>query len=193
MTSFFHLLRPAIFALDAETAHKTTIRLLGAMPAANPPVADPMLAVRLAGLEFPNPVGLAAGFDKDAQVPRQMLGFGFGFVEVGTLTPLPQAGNPRPRLFRLKEDEAVINRMGFNNGGQEDALARLRQINRKGGIIGVNIGANKDAADRIADYATGVRRMAMVADYLTINISSPNTPACAPCRTRAHWLNCLPG
>lgn len=193
MKSLFNLLRPAIFALDAETAHKTTIRLLGAMPAASPPVADQVLAVRLAGLDFPNPVGLAAGFDKDAQVPRQMLGFGFGFVEVGTLTPLPQTGNPRPRLFRLREDEAVINRMGFNNGGQIDALARLQRINRKGGIIGVNIGANKDATDRIADYATGVRQMAMVADYLTINISSPNTPGLRALQDKGALVELLAG
>ncbi len=134
-----------------------------------------MLSTRVAGLDFPNPVGLAAGYDKDAEVPVEMLGTGFGFVEVGTLTPLPQDGNPTPRLFRLVEDRAVINRMGFNNGGQEAALPRLRAVQGRG-LIGVNIGANKDAVDRIADYATGVRRMAPVASYLTVNISSPNTP-----------------
>jgi dihydroorotate dehydrogenase len=121
-------------------------------------------------------VGLAAGFDKDAEVPDAMLGLGFGFVEVGTLTPLSQAGNPRPRLFRLAEDRAVINRMGFNNGGQASALERLLKRAERPGIVGVNIGANKDAADRIADYANGVRVMAPVASYLTVNISSPNTP-----------------
>jgi dihydroorotate dehydrogenase len=128
----------------------------------------------VAGLDFPNPVGLAAGFDKDAQVYRQMLGFGFGFVEVGTLTPLPQAGNPKPRLFRLAEDRAVINRLGFNNGGLEAAKARL--AGKRGGIVGVNVGANKESADRVADYAQAVRAMAPLADYITVNISSPNTP-----------------
>ena len=193
MTRFFPLLRPAIFALDAETAHKSTIRLLSCLPAGAPPALDPMLSVSVAGLHFPNPVGLAAGFDKDAQVPRQMLGMGFGFVEVGTLTPLPQAGNPRPRLFRLKEDEAVINRMGFNNGGQMDALKRLQRIKGKSGIIGVNIGANKDATDRIQDYATGVRNMAGVASYLTINISSPNTPGLRALQDRGALEELLAG
>jgi dihydroorotate dehydrogenase len=121
-------------------------------------------------------VGLAAGFDKNAEVHAQMLGFGFGFVEVGTLTPLPQGGNPKPRLFRLVEDEAVINRLGFNNGGIEAAKARLARRRRGGGIVGVNVGANKDSADRVADYARAVREMAPLADYITVNISSPNTP-----------------
>ena len=131
--------------------------------------------MRVAGIDFPSPVGLAAGFDKDADVPDAMLGLGFGFVEVGTVTPLPQAGNPRPRLFRLVEDEGVINRMGFNNRGQAAALERLAARKRRG-IVGVNLGANKDSADRIADYVAGVANMAAAADYLTINISSPNTP-----------------
>jgi dihydroorotate dehydrogenase len=121
-------------------------------------------------------VGLAAGFDKDAEVYAHMLGFGFGFVEVGTITPLSQAGNPRPRLFRLAEDRAVINRMGFNNAGLEAAARRLRPRRRGRGIVGVNVGANKDSADRIADYAAGIAAMAPLADYLTVNISSPNTP-----------------
>jgi dihydroorotate dehydrogenase len=171
----YPLLRPFIFRLDAERAHLLSLDLLDRFPARRAPKADPRLAVRVAGLDFPTPVGLAAGYDKDARVPDAMLGLGFGFVEVGTLTPLPQAGNPKPRLFRLPEDHAVINRMGFNNGGQDTALTRLATRTRRG-IVGVNVGANKDAADRIADYATGVRRMAPVADYLTINISSPNTP-----------------
>ena len=170
----YPLLRSAIFALDAERAHRLTIAALRLKPAGAPPAPDPMLASRVAGLDFPNPLGLAAGFDKDAEVFAPMLGLGFGFVEVGTLTPRPQQGNARPRLFRLTEDEAVINRMGFNNGGQQAALARLAGRGR--GIVGVNIGANKDSEDRIADYAAGVRTMAKVADYLTINISSPNTP-----------------
>ncbi len=135
---------------------------------------DAILSSRVAGIDFPSPVGLAAGFDKDGDVPRAMLGFGFGFVEIGTLTPLPQAGNPKPRLFRLAEDEAVINRMGFNNGGQVAAHARLK--NFSGGVLGVNIGANKDSVDRIGDYVAGVTMMSDVATYLTVNISSPNTP-----------------
>lgn len=173
--TLYPLLRPLAFALDAETAHRATIGALKLLPAARPAAPDPVLAIRVAGLDFPNPVGLAAGFDKDAEAFAPMLGFGFGFVEVGTLTPRPQAGNPQPRLFRLVEDLAVINRMGFNNHGQEAARRRLER-RAKGGIVGVNIGANKDSADRIADYAAGVRAMAPVADYLTVNISSPNTP-----------------
>lgn len=173
--SFFALVRPLVFALDPERAHRLTVAALGLMPVRALPPPDPALAVTVAGLAFPSPVGLAAGFDKDAEVPDAMLGLGFGFVEVGTITPLAQTGNPKPRLFRLSEDEAVINRMGFNNHGQEAALARLTARKRRG-IVGVNIGANKDATDRIADYARGVRTMAPVADYLTINISSPNTP-----------------
>jgi len=174
--SIYTLARPLLFTLDAERAHRATIRMLRLKPAGTRPESDPRLHTRVAGLDFPNPVGLAAGFDKDAQVPDQMLGLGFGFVEVGTLTPFPQAGNPRPRLFRLVEDSAVINRLGFNNGGQAAAHERLLRRNARPGIVGVNIGANKDAADRIADYANGVQVMAGVARYLTINVSSPNTP-----------------
>ncbi|HEX2762508.1 MAG TPA: quinone-dependent dihydroorotate dehydrogenase [Allosphingosinicella sp.] len=170
----YPLLRPVLFTLDAERAHRLTVAALKALPARKPSPADPILASTVAGLTFPNPVGLAAGFDKDAEVWRQMLGFGFGFVEVGTLTPRPQDGNARPRLFRLAADRAVINRMGFNNRGQAAALPRLHA--RRTGLVGVNIGANKDSADRIADYVAGVRATAPVADYLTVNISSPNTP-----------------
>jgi dihydroorotate dehydrogenase len=173
--SFYSLIRPLLFTLDAEPAHRATIAALKLVPRHEAPTPDPVLGTTVAGLRFPNPIGLAAGFDKDAEVPNALFGLGFGFVEVGTLTPLPQTGNAKPRLFRLNEDRAVINRMGFNNGGQLDALRRLSQRLRAG-ILGVNIGANKDSADRIADYATGVRAMAGVADYLTINISSPNTP-----------------
>lgn len=172
--ALYPLVRPLAFALDAERAHRLTIQALKRLPAARPPQADPVLGVEVAGLSFPNPVGLAAGFDKDAEVWRQMLGYGFGFVEVGTLTPRPQAGNEKPRLFRLAEDRAVINRMGFNNRGQADAAPRL--AGQRPGLVGVNIGANKDSEDRIADYAAGVRAMLGVADYLTVNISSPNTP-----------------
>lgn len=173
--SLYSLARPLIFCLDAERAHKLSIAALKALPPRRPPAFDPRLSTEVAGLRFPSPVGLAAGYDKDAEVFDAMLGLGFGFVEVGTLTPLAQPGNPRPRMFRLVEDAAVINRLGFNNGGQEAALFRLK-ARRGGGIVGVNIGANKDSPDRIRDYAEGVRRMAPVADYLTVNISSPNTP-----------------
>ena len=174
--SLYPILRPFAFALDAETAHRATIATLKRMPRRKPPRFDPALTTSVAGLGFPSPVGLAAGFDKDAEVASAMLGLGFGFVEVGTLTPRPQRGNPRPRLFRLVEDQAVINRMGFNNRGQADALARLARRDRSRGIVGVNVGANKDSSDRIADYVAGVRTMTPVADYLTVNISSPNTP-----------------
>jgi dihydroorotate dehydrogenase len=181
--ALYPLLRPLIFALDAERAHRLTIAALKLLRAGRPPEPDPVLATRVAGLAFPNPVGLAAGFDKDAEVFAPLLGLGFGFVEVGTLTPLQQEGNARPRLFRLAEDRAVINRMGFNNGGQ--AAARARLARRGPGIVGVNVGANKESADRIRDYAAGVRAMAAVADYLTINVSSPNTPGLRALQGRA--------
>jgi dihydroorotate dehydrogenase len=173
--SLYSLARPLLFALEPERAHHLAFTALKAMPA-RPAAHDPRLAVEVAGLTFPSPVGLAAGLDKDALAPDAFLALGFGFVEVGTVTPLPQAGNPQPRLFRLAEDAAIINRMGFNNRGQAAALERLKARVGRPGIVGVNIGANKDAADRIADYAAGVARMAPVASYLTINISSPNTP-----------------
>ncbi len=175
--SLYSLLRPLVFRLDAERAHRLTIRALKLQPAGRPPAPDKLLTMRVAGLDFPNPIGLAAGFDKDAEVPAQMLGLGFGFAEVGTLTPRPQAGNPKPRLFRLAEDRAVINRMGFNNGGQEAAAERLK--GRGAGLVGVNIGANKEsvaAGTGTQDYVAGVQLMAPLADYLTVNISSPNTP-----------------
>jgi dihydroorotate dehydrogenase len=174
--SLYRIIRPLAFALDAETAHRMTIAALKMVPARRPPDFPASLRTRVAGLDFPTPVGLAAGFDKDAEVAEQMLSTGFGFVEVGTLTPKPQEGNPKPRLFRLREDQAVINRMGFNNRGQPDAFRRLVDCTRMHGVIGVNIGANKDSADRIADYVAGVQSMAGVARYLAINISSPNTP-----------------
>ena len=172
----YPLLRPLIFRLDAERAHRATIAALKLLPKRRPPKFPASLTTSVAGLGFPSPIGLAAGFDKDAEIPDAMLKLGFGFVEVGTLTPVAQAGNPRPRLFRLVEDRAVINRMGFNNRGQADALARLAKRDRSRGVVGVNLGANKESPDRIADYVQGVRDMADVADYLTINISSPNTP-----------------
>ena len=174
--ALYPLIRPLAFALDAETAHRTTISALKLMPRGRPQGFPESLRSTVAGLDFPSPVGLAAGFDKDAEVPEQMLGLGFGFVEVGTVTPRPQPGNTRPRLFRLAQDRAVINRMGFNNRGQRAAAERLQSYSQVDGVIGVNIGANKDSADRIADYVEGVRALAGLARYLTINISSPNTP-----------------
>ena len=171
----FDLIRPAIFALDSETGHGLALRALKAMPKRSP-VKPGLLATEVAGLQFPNPVGVAAGFDKDAEVADALLGIGFGFTEVGSITPLPQSGNPKPRLFRLVEDRAVINRMGFNNGGGVDALKRLERRSTRPGIVGINIGANKDSDDRIADYAAMTRMMAPHASYLAVNISSPNTP-----------------
>jgi dihydroorotate dehydrogenase len=172
----YPLLRPLAFALGAERAHRATIAALKLLPAHGAPKFPASLKSKVAGLNFPSPVGLAAGFDKDAEVPAQMLALGFGFVEVGTVTPRPQHGNPKPRLFRLAEDRAVINRMGFNNHGHLAALEWIGQSRHEQGILGVNVGANKESHDRIADYVAGVRRMSDVADYITINISSPNTP-----------------
>lgn len=171
----FPLLRPALFALDSESAHRLALAGLKLLPRNRPPRPG-ALAVDVAGVSFPNPVGVAAGFDKDAEVPDALLGLGFGFAEVGSITPRPQSGNPRPRLFRLVEDRAVINRMGFNNGGAEAALERLARRKGRGGVVGINIGANKDSPDRIADYAKMTRLMAPHASYLAVNISSPNTP-----------------
>ena len=167
----------ALRLLPAEEAHKATINLLSRMGPLLPRAGqdDPVLAVSALGRTFSNPIGLAAGFDKNAQVPDAMLRLGFGFVECGTVTPRPQIGNPQPRLFRLPEDGAVINRMGFNNDGME-AAGRLLSARPRTGIVGINIGANKDSSDRIADYVTAFARLAGHADYVTANISSPNTP-----------------
>ncbi|MBL8836168.1 MAG: quinone-dependent dihydroorotate dehydrogenase [Alphaproteobacteria bacterium] len=172
----FRLARPLLHAIDPERAHGLAIRALalGLTPAPRLP-DDPPLRQRLMGLDFANPIGLAAGFDKNAEVPDRALALGFGFVEVGTITPRPQAGNPRPRLFRLAEDEAVINRMGFNGDGLAVAQARLAARTRRG-LVGANVGANKDSADPAADYATGAAALAPHADYLVCNVSSPNTP-----------------
>jgi len=169
--------RSLLFAIDAERAHGLTIDMLAAWGAIGTPLAArlPSLPVTVAGLTFPNPLGLAAGADKDGRAIAGFFGLGFGAVEIGTLTPLPQAGNPKPRLFRLVPDRAVINRMGFNNGGLAAALPRARAAKRTG-LLGINVGANKDATDRIADYEHGVAAAAPIADYVTINISSPNTP-----------------
>ena len=165
----------AATSLDPETAHRLTIRMLKTGFGPKACVSDKRLATSVAGIDFPNPLGLAAGFDKDAEVPNAMLDLGFGFVEVGAVTPRPQFGNPRPRVFRLWKDAAIINRYGFNNDGLEVVARRLRRRRRKG-IVGVNLGANKDSDDRVADYETGVRGLAGLVDFYTVNISSPNTP-----------------
>ncbi|GAA5045812.1 quinone-dependent dihydroorotate dehydrogenase [Erythrobacter westpacificensis] len=172
----YSLIRPALFTLDAERAHGLAIKALKALPRGRPEPLGGPLETEVAGIRFPNPVGMAAGFDKDAEVADALLGRGFGFVEVGSITPLPQPGNPKPRLFRLEEDRAVINRMGFNNGGAEAAAVRVASRGTRPGVLGINIGANKDSADRIADYAAMTRIMAPYAAYLAVNISSPNTP-----------------
>ena len=178
-TRLFDLVRPAIFALDPETGHRMAIAALKTLPARGGAAGrngKAALATTVAGLAFPNPVGVAAGFDKNAEVPDALLGLGFGFTEVGSITPRPQAGNPRPRLFRLTEDAGVINRMGFNNEGADAAIARLETRRGRPGIVGVNIGANKNSEDRIADYAHMAGTLAPYASYLAVNVSSPNTP-----------------
>jgi dihydroorotate dehydrogenase len=175
VSALFGLGQSLLLALPPERAHDLAVKSLelGVYPRADAP-DDQCLAQRIFGLDFPSPLGMAAGFDKNARVPRELLAMGFGFVEVGTLTPRAQGGNPQPRMFRSVVDRAVINRLGFNNEGQEAALARLKD--RPRGIVGINLGAGRDSADRIGDYVTGIQRMAPVASYFTINISSPNTP-----------------
>jgi dihydroorotate dehydrogenase len=176
LAAAYNFLRPLLFGLDPEHAHELILRALEAGLYPRPAAPDhASLSVTAWGLTFPNPLGMAAGFDKDARVPDRLLAMGFGHVEIGTVTPLAQAGNPRPRLFRLVRDRALINRLGFNNAGHAAALARLR-ARRATGVVGVNIGANRDAVDRVEDYVTGVRAFCDVAGYFTINISSPNTP-----------------
>ena len=172
----FPLVRPVLHGLDAERAHNLTLRALAALPARRPPPDDPRLAVELLGRTVPNPVGLAAGFDKGATVPDALLGLGFGFVEVGGVVPRPQPGNPRPRVFRLTADGAVINRFGLNSEGLEVVAGRLAARRGRPGIVGVNIGANKEAADRLADYVACTARLAPHVAFVTVNVSSPNTP-----------------
>ncbi len=176
LNRIFDLAPPLLSLLTPEQAHEATLKSLelGLFPRS--PKDHPSLASRFAGLALPNPIGIAAGFDKDARVPDAVLGLGCGFAEVGTVTPRPQGGNPRPRVFRLSQDAAVINRLGFNNEGHEQAHERLRRRLARGGVIGVNIGANKDSEDRIADYVRGIETFYDVASYFTVNISSPNTP-----------------
>ena len=182
----------ALHVLDPETAHGVTIRLLQAGLGPRSSLKTPELAVDVAfaggTLRFPNCVGLAAGFDKNAEVPLAMVRAGFGFAECGTVTPLPQDGNPKPRLFRLTEDEAVINRMGFNNSGLDVFLGHLEHIDARkhGAVIGLNVGANKDALDRMDDYVSGLKRLWGHGSYFTINISSPNTPGLRALQGKSH-------
>ena len=173
--NLFDLGTAALRRLDAEDAHRLAIRALALAPLSAPPADDPILHVRLAGLDLHNPVGLAAGLDKNGEALRGLSRLGFGLVECGSVTPRPQDGNPRPRLFRLSEDQAVINRMGFNNAGLDAFAARLDRRPR-GAVVGANLGANKDTVDKAADYVEGLRRLGGRASYFTVNISSPNTP-----------------
>lgn len=189
MPDLFPLFRPMLRALPAEAAHCASLwalrhgagRFLGDSAAAADP---PILKQRLWGREFANPVGLAAGYDKDARAPDALIALGFGFVEIGTVTPRPQRGNPKPRLFRLDAERAVINRMGFNSGGLDVVATRMAR-RRRHGIVGLNLGKNRDSADAAADYEEGVRRMARFSDYLVVNVSSPNTPGLRDLQARA--------
>jgi len=173
---FDRLARPLLRAFQPEDAHSLVIKALKLAPLPQAAPDDPRLAVRAFGLNFPNPVGLAPGFDKHADAPDALLRLGFGFAEIGTVTPLPQPGNPRPRLFRLEPDQAVINRFGFNSVGADVVLPRLAARAKRGGLVGVNVGANKDSADRATDYVRLIEQVAPIASYVTVNISSPNTP-----------------
>ena len=177
LSKIYHLARPMLFALQPEDAHEATLKALEAGLYPRPfGTDDPCIAQSVFGLEFPNPIGIAAGYDKDARVADAVLGLGCGFAEIGTVTPKPQDGNPRPRVFRLVADDGLINRLGFNNGGHAAVLARLEARQARGGVVGVNVGANKDSIDRTADYVQGLEAFNHVASYFTVNISSPNTP-----------------
>ena len=185
MPDLYPLVRPLLHALPPETAHRLTLAALAAGLAGTSRIPDPPeLRQRLWDLDFPNPIGIAAGFDKDARAPDALLRLGFGFVEIGTVTPRPQPGNPRPRVFRLEADEALINRMGFNSGGLDTVVRQLAGRRRRG-IVGVNLGKNRDSSDAAADYLDGVRRVAGLADYLVVNVSSPNTPGLRDLQARA--------
>src|SRR5215472_9129753 len=179
----------ALYMLQPETAHHAALYALEhGLVGARAETDDPVLKTRVWGIDFPNPVGLAAGFDKDARVVDAMLALGFGFVEAGTVTPKPQPGNPKPRLFRLTEDQAVINRLGFNSGGVDAFAKRLEQRAKRShvpGIIGANVGKNRETIDGAADYVIGIERVAALADYLVVNISSPNTPGLRALQARA--------
>ena len=173
----YQAFKPALRLVDPEKAHRLAVKALASgIPFGSAPADDPILKCRVLGLDMPNPIGLAAGFDKNGEAPDALLQLGFGHVEIGTVTPRPQPGNPRPRLFRLAEDEAVINRYGFNSEGLEPVLGRLAARKGRGGIVGINVGKNKDTEDEIADFVTGIRAVTPYADYLVINVSSPNTP-----------------
>jgi dihydroorotate dehydrogenase len=185
LADFYPLLRPLLFRLDAERAHRLAVRALARHRSGSRPPRGRILAQRIWGRDFPNPVGLAAGFDKNAECFAGALALGFGFVEIGSVTPLPQTGNPRPRLFRLPQARAVINRMGFNNDGMEAVAARLAARDRARGIVGVNLGKNKETVDAAADYEKGIARLGPFADYLVINVSSPNTPGLRALQGRA--------
>ncbi|HVB90328.1 MAG TPA: quinone-dependent dihydroorotate dehydrogenase [Beijerinckiaceae bacterium] len=175
MTLYKRIARPLLFALEAERAHSHTLALLQRL-GGSPKLSHPSLALEALGLRFPNPLGLAAGFDKDGKAVDPIFTLGFGFVEVGTVTPLPQPGNPKPRVFRLAPHGAIVNRLGFNSEGHAKVLSRLQKRAERPGVVGVNLGANKDSSDRIGDYVIGIETLAPVADYFTINVSSPNTP-----------------
>jgi dihydroorotate dehydrogenase len=185
MSVYARVSRPLFRYVSAERAHRLGVVALktGVVPVRS--LRDERLHVSLLGLEFPNPLGMAAGFDKNAEVPDALLRIGFGFAEVGTVTPLAQPGNPQPRMFRLTQDRAVINRLGFNNAGHAAALERLSRRQGRPGVVGVNVGANKDSGDRVADYVAGIRTFASVASYFTINVSSPNTPGLRDLQGRA--------
>lgn len=189
---FAPLARPILNGIDPEQAHALTIKSLSLFNVLTTPERDdPRLHVQALGLEFPNPLGLAAGFDKNAQVTEVLLSLGFGFVEAGTVTPQPQVGNDKPRIFRLKEDRAVINRLGFNNQGLEAARRRLNSLQGRAGIRGINIGANKDARDRPEDYVRGLKELGPLASYVTVNISSPNTPGLRGLQNKSELDNLL--
>lgn len=184
--------RQVLFTVDPETAHSLSIAALkSGLPLCGRWPPSDALRVTVAGLNFANPLGMAAGYDKNGEVPDALLGLGFGFAEVGTVTPLAQPGNPKPRIFRLRADEGVINRLGFNNEGHKRCLKRMRERAGRAGVVGVNIGANKDSADRMADYELGVTRFADCASYLTVNISSPNTPGLRDLQSREHLTELL--
>jgi len=192
--NLYALLKPALCLVTPEQAHHLALKALkaGLVPASRRP-DDAVLATRVWGLDFPNPVGLAAGFDKDAEVPDAMLAMGFGFTEAGTVTPRPQPGNPRPRLFRLEEDRAVINRFGFNSQGLAPFVERLRRRRSAGakGIVGANVGKNKESEDALEDYSAGIAATCRLADYLVCNISSPNTPGLRALQARAEMTALL--
>jgi dihydroorotate dehydrogenase len=182
----YRLVRPLLKALPPETAHRLTLTALAAGLGGMRRIPDPPeLHQQVWGLDFPNPIGIAAGFDKDARAAEALLRLGFGFVEIGTVTPRPQSGNPIPRVFRLEADGALINRLGFNSAGLDLVVQRITARQREAGIVGVNVGKNRDSADAASDYAEGVRRAAPLADYLVVNVSSPNTPGLRELQARA--------